>query len=176
MPTRERLCECHPYEVWLSPDEVAWADRIGAERYKVNAANRYKDRGGKAEMASHQFGARGELAMSLILGIEWPALVLGPKDTRYRFTDDIGRGIEVRASHGTPDLKVRDTDMVAPRCDRFFVSLAHRSVLDTWRWVGWVHGSELAGMALRAEQRRADLAPAYWVPPSLLHPPDAMPS
>lgn len=159
MPERVHGCDCHPFDVWLDGLEKRWADEVGVERYRRATARRSKDRGGKSEEESHRFGARAELAFARLQRVEWPARV----DT-FEALPDIDPDIEVRGSHGGLDLKLRESDMQGVKGERRFVVVIHLSILDTWRWVGWLRGREALSLGLTPEKRRRDLAPALWVP------------
>jgi hypothetical protein len=163
-PERLFQCPCHPFEVWLDATEVAHADRVGKLRLQHALRDQRRDRGGRNELESHQFGARGELAMARILERKWPGRI----DTFQRLPD-LDPDIEVRATHHSTGLKMRDGDLL--KTSRF-VLVEYRDVLQTWRFAGWITGLEAATMNLPLEARRADLAPAYWVPGTRLHPPE----
>lgn len=63
--------------VTLTPDQVAWASRIGADRLRTAKGEpRWGYRGGRRSgLDTHVLGAQAELAFCLALGVPWPARV-----------------------------------------------------------------------------------------------------
>jgi hypothetical protein len=134
---------------------------VGDARFDRAVGRGRRDRGGVNERASHRFGARAELAAARLLGIRWPATV-----DVFTSVPDLPPDIEVRGSRSSRDLKLRDKDMLSERRYVVVVNDGNR-----WRFTGWLRGTEAASMGLVAQRRRADLAPAFWVPADRLHSP-----
>ena len=91
--------------VRLNTVDMAWANDVGAARWRRVKREHRKAKFAGADEKKHLQGARGELAFCRAMGLIWPA-----SDGTFQSEPDVWPNWEIRTSPSMQGVKVVDTD------------------------------------------------------------------
>ncbi len=145
--------------VRLTPEDMAWAERIARRRQddavRAGRPDRHGFVGGEAGYALHVLGTAGELAVARALEVPWDATVNTFK------APDLGGVVQVRArSEHWHDLIIRTED----RDDEIFVLVTGRPPDLTVH--GWIIGQDAKQVQWKRDH--GGRPSAYFVPKTVL--------